>query len=115
MAMRAMEKRSYAQINGFQDNIAHGLENRWRCRAGARYLYICEDGLVHYCSQQRGYPAKPLMQYTREDVRREYRTAKECAPRCTVACVHQVAYIDNWRHPQPLTQHQVPQGLVELQ
>jgi len=23
---------------------------------GARYLYICEDGLVHYCSQQRGYP-----------------------------------------------------------
>ena len=114
-AMRAMEKRSYAQINGFQDNIAHGLENRWRCRAGARYLYICEDGLVHYCSQQRGYPAKPLMEYTREDIRREYRTAKECAPRCTVACVHQVAYIDNWRHPQPLTQHQVPQGLVELQ
>jgi MoaA/NifB/PqqE/SkfB family radical SAM enzyme len=114
-AMRAMEKRSYAQINGFQDNIAHGLENRWRCRAGARYLYICEDGLVHYCSQQRGYPAKPLMEYTRDDIRREYRTAKECAPRCTVACVHQVAYIDNWRRPQDLTQAQVPQGLVELQ
>ena len=33
---------------------------KWRCRAGSRYLYICEDGLVHYCSQQRGYPAKPL-------------------------------------------------------
>jgi len=115
MAMRAMEKRSYAQINGFQDNIAHGLENRWRCRAGSRYLYICEDGLVHYCSQQRGYPAKPLMEYTRADLRREYRTAKECAPRCTVACVHQVAYIDNWRDPQNLSQSQVPQGLVQLQ
>jgi MoaA/NifB/PqqE/SkfB family radical SAM enzyme len=114
-AMRAMEKRSYAQINGFQDNIAHGLENRWRCRAGSRYLYICEDGLVHYCSQQRGYPAKPLMEYTRADLRREYRTAKECAPRCTVACVHQVAYIDNWRNPQNLSQSQVPQGLVQLQ
>ena len=25
-------------------------------RAGA-FLYICEDGLVHYCSQQRGHPA----------------------------------------------------------
>jgi MoaA/NifB/PqqE/SkfB family radical SAM enzyme len=115
LAMRAMEKSSYAQINGFQDNIARGLENHWRCRAGARYLYICEDGLVHYCSQQRGYPAKPLAEYTKEDIRREYRTTKECAPRCTVACVHQVAYIDNWRHPQNLMQRQAPQGLVQLE
>ena len=119
MAMRAMEKRSYAQINYFQDNIAHGVENKWRCRAGARYLYICEDGLVHYCSQQRGYPAKPLLEYTRDDVRREYRTVKECAPRCTVACVHQVAYLDFWRGPQDLTPVPAsdgePQGLVQLQ
>jgi len=48
--MRAMEKSSYARINGFQDNIAHGKENQWRCRAGSRYLYICENGLVHYLS-----------------------------------------------------------------
>jgi MoaA/NifB/PqqE/SkfB family radical SAM enzyme len=100
--MRAMEKASYARINYFQDNIAHGKENNWRCRAGSRYLYICEDGLVHYCSQQRGYPAKPLMEYTLEDVRREYRTAKGCAPRCTVACVHQISYIDFWRGEQDL-------------
>jgi len=106
-AMRAMEKSSYAQINYFQDNIAHGKENDWRCRAGARYLYICEDGLVHYCSQQRGYPAKPLMEYTVEDIRREYRTAKSCAPRCTVACVHQISYIDFWRGPQNLSPSQL--------
>jgi len=114
MAMRSMEKSSYAQINGFQDNIAHGVENRWRCRAGARYLYICEEGLVHYCSQQRGYPGKPLAEYTVADIRREYRTTKECAPRCTVACVHQVGYIDNWRDPQDLSQSQLPQGLVQF-
>ena len=118
MAMRAMEKSSYAQINYFQDNIAHGKENDWRCRAGARYLYICEDGLVHYCSQQRGYPAKPLMEYTIEDIRREYHTAKACAPRCTVACVHQISYIDFWRGrqdlaPSPLGQS-APQDLVQL-
>jgi MoaA/NifB/PqqE/SkfB family radical SAM enzyme len=100
--MRAMEKASYARINYFQDNIAHGKENNWRCRAGSRYLYVCEDGLVHYCSQQRGYPAKPLMEYTLEDIRREYRTAKGCAPRCTVACVHQISYIDFWRGEQSL-------------
>jgi MoaA/NifB/PqqE/SkfB family radical SAM enzyme len=118
-AMRAMEKASYARVNGFQDNIAHGRENDWRCRAGARYLYICEDGLVHYCSQQRGYPGKPLLEYTLDDIRREYRTAKGCAPRCTVACVHQTGYIDNWRDPQTLPQspigpaHTAP--LVQLQ
>src|ERR1043165_7303981 len=27
LAMRAMEKSSYARVNGFQDNIAHGKEN----------------------------------------------------------------------------------------
>jgi MoaA/NifB/PqqE/SkfB family radical SAM enzyme len=102
-AMRAMQKSSYARLNYFQDNIAHGKENKWRCRAGARYLYICEDGLVHYCSQQRGYPGVPLAQYTTADIRREYRTAKGCAPRCTVACVHQTCYIDFWRGPQDLT------------
>ena len=100
MAMRGMEKSSYAQINYFQDNIAHGRENQWRCRAGSRYLYICENGLVHYCSQQRGYPAKPLAEYTRADIRREYVTAKGCAPRCTIACVHQISYMDFWRGPQ---------------
>jgi MoaA/NifB/PqqE/SkfB family radical SAM enzyme len=117
-AMRAMEKSSYARVNGFQDNIAHGKENDWRCRAGARYLYICEDGLVHYCSQQRGYPGKPLLDYTVEDIRREYRTAKSCAPRCTVACVHQVGYVDGWRDPQELPPSPVgesnPQSLVQI-
>jgi len=116
-AMRAMEKSSYARINGFQDNIAHGRENQWRCRAGARYLYICEDGLVHYCSQQRGYPGKPLLEYTPEDIRREYRTVKSCAPRCTVACAHQTSYVDFWRGPQDLAPAQVeqPHGLVQIQ
>ena len=98
--MKAMEKGSYARVNQFQDNIAQGRPNDWRCRAGSRYLYICEDGLVHYCSQQRGYPATPLEQYTFEDLRREYVTEKPCAPHCTVSCVHQVSYIDFWRAPQ---------------
>jgi len=99
-AMKAMEKGSYSRINGFQDNIAAARPNDWRCRSGSRYLYICEDGLVHYCSQQRGYPAKPLMEYTVADIRREYVTEKGCAPHCTVSCVHQVSYLDFWRGKQ---------------
>lgn len=99
-AMKNLEKRSFSRVNFFQDNIAQGRPNDWRCRAGARYLYVCEDGLVHYCSQQRGYPAIPLGKYTADDIRREYRTEKSCAPHCTVSCVHQVSVIDFWRAPQ---------------
>ncbi len=98
--MKSWEKRSFTRVNAFQDNIAQGLPNEWRCRAGARYLYICEDGLVHYCSQQRGYPGVPLETYTLDDIRREYVTEKSCAPHCTVSCVHQVSIFDNWRAPQ---------------
>src|SRR5438876_8905686 len=98
--MKSLEKRSFTRVNSFQDNIALGRPNQWRCRAGARYLYICEDGLVHYWSQQRGYPAIPLEQYTIADIRREYLTEKACAPHCTVSCVHQVSIFDSWRAPQ---------------
>lgn len=98
--MHAMPKASFSRFNKFQKNIAAGKSNEWRCRAGARYLYICEDGLVHYCSQQRGYPAVPLETYSRADIRREYLTEKGCAPFCTVSCVHQVSQIDAWRAPQ---------------
>ena len=73
-------KNLYSGISRFQDNLASGQPNNWRCRAGARYLYICEDGLVHYCSQQRGHPGVPLESYTVDDIRREFATPKSCAP-----------------------------------
>jgi MoaA/NifB/PqqE/SkfB family radical SAM enzyme len=95
-------KRSFSRVNQFQHNIAKGQENDWRCRAGSRYLYVCEDGLVHYCSQQRGYPGIPLADYTDEQRHREYLTKKACAPRCTVSCVHQIAVVDSWRAPQTI-------------
>jgi MoaA/NifB/PqqE/SkfB family radical SAM enzyme len=116
--MKSWEKRSFTRVNAFQDNIAQGLANDWRCRAGARYLYICEDGLVHYCSQQRGYPGVPLETYTRDDIRREYVTEKGCAPHCTVSCVHQISTLDSWRapqHPAPQPSIAAPQSeLVQL-
>ena len=96
----SLGKRSFTRVNRFQHNIAAGRENAWRCRAGSRYLYVCEDGLVHYCSQQRGYPGIPLDQYTADRRQREFLTKKGCAPRCTVSCVHQISVVDSWRAPQ---------------
>jgi MoaA/NifB/PqqE/SkfB family radical SAM enzyme len=84
----------------FQKNLMAGKPNAWRCRAGARYLYICEDGLVHYCSQQRGKPGIPLDRYGVADIVREYDASKPCAPFCTVSCVHQASFLDAWRSPQ---------------
>jgi len=92
----------YTRINRFQRNLVRGLPNEWRCRAGARYLYICEDGLVHYCSQRRGAPGIPLADYTTADVRREFDTVKDCAPYCTIGCVHRASALDAWR-PQRQT------------
>jgi MoaA/NifB/PqqE/SkfB family radical SAM enzyme len=119
--MKKLGKHSYARFNQFQDNIALGRSNQWRCRAGARYLYICEDGLVHYCSQQRGYPGFPLSEYSVADIKREYFTEKSCAPNCTISCVHQTSLVDFWRDPQTMPSHQVfrtpvkPPELVQLE
>jgi MoaA/NifB/PqqE/SkfB family radical SAM enzyme len=95
-------KRSFSRFNDFQHSVARGKEHKWRCRSGSRYLYICEDGLVHWCSQQRGYPGIPLAEYTAEMRHREFYTDKFCGPRCTVSCVQQVGILDNWRAPQNL-------------
>ncbi len=92
---------SFDRYNRFQDRLAHGLPNAWQCHAGSRYLYVCEDGLVHYCSQQRGHPGIPLADYTTADLEREYATIKPCAPYCTIGCVHRVAMLDRLRE-QPL-------------
>jgi MoaA/NifB/PqqE/SkfB family radical SAM enzyme len=88
---------SFAHYDRFQENLVRGLANQWHCRAGARFLYVCEDGLVHWCSQQRGHPGTPLAAYTREDIERHYAIVKECAPFCGVSCVHQTAMLDQIR------------------
>ena len=102
--IRMLAKGSYGRINQhnpYQKNLIEGKPNNWWwCRAGGRYLYVCEDGLVHYCSQQRGYPGIPLEKYGLEDIRREYMTKKACAPYCTISCVHQTSIVDRWRDPQ---------------
>lgn len=92
--------RSYARWNWFQDALVEGKEYQWRCRAGARYLYVDEFGMVNWCSQQRGTPGIPLLEYSQADIDREYITEKWCAPTCTIQCVHQVGHLDAWRDPQ---------------
>jgi MoaA/NifB/PqqE/SkfB family radical SAM enzyme len=96
---------SFAHYDRFQENLVRGLPNSWHCRAGARFLYICEDGLVHWCSQQRGYPGIPLADYSHEDIQKQYAIVKECAPFCSISCVQQTAMLDEIR--------QNPRGMLQ--
>ena len=121
-APRQILKNLYSGIRTFEENLADGRPNEWRCRAGARYFYVDEHGLVHYCSQQRGYPAVPLESYTVDDIRRAFNTPKACAPFCTIGCVHRVSTMDCWRRPQTLDAthnselvKKSPMGSVRLQ
>jgi MoaA/NifB/PqqE/SkfB family radical SAM enzyme len=114
-AINDRKKTNYAQFDKFQAAIAQGRANDWRCRAGSRYLYVCEDGLVHYCSQQRGFPGIPVAEYTRADLKREFLTAKSCAPNCTIGCVHRISYIDHWRAPQTRMVAPGGQELVKIE
>ena len=65
----------------------------FKCRAGGRYLYVDEFGDVSYCSQRRGIPGIDFLDYTADDVEREFYRAEGlrsavhdrlCAPRVGV-------------------------------
>jgi molybdenum cofactor biosynthesis enzyme MoaA len=88
---------SFARHNPWRKNLLQGKPNDWHCPAGGRHIYICENGLVHYCMAQRGYPAIPLAKYTQDDIDREAKAPKPCAPYCTIFCVHRVALLDKIR------------------
>ena len=73
----------------------------FKCRAGGRYLYVDEFGIVSYCSQRRGSPGIDLLSYTADDVEREFYTPKGCEAQCTIGCARRASALDEWR-PQAI-------------
>jgi MoaA/NifB/PqqE/SkfB family radical SAM enzyme len=69
----------------------------FRCRAGSRYLYVDEAGIVRWCSQQLEAFGRPLEEYTVDDLREQFHTPKACSPRCTVGCARTASHFDRWR------------------
>ncbi|MBW2510055.1 MAG: radical SAM protein [Deltaproteobacteria bacterium] len=82
---------------GWEQKMLRGGTAPWRCRAGARYLYVDEYGKVAYCSQRRSEPGIALLDYTREDLKREFDRPKGCEESCTIACVRRASSLDEWR------------------
>lgn len=82
---------------GWEDVMIARGQVPFRCRAGARYLYVDEFGTVSYCSQRRGDPGTPLLEYTRADAERAFDMPKGCEASCTIACVRRASALDGWR------------------
>ncbi len=97
--MRALCNKSFFHQfgEGWEQKMLQGGTAPWRCRAGARYLYIDEFGKVAYCSQRRAEPGISLLEYTRDDLKREYDSPKGCEDSCTIACVRRASSLDEWR------------------
>ncbi len=97
--MRALCNKSFFHQfgEGWEQKMLQGGTAPWRCRAGARYLYIDEFGKVAYCSQRRAEPDIALLEYTRDDLKREFDRPKGCEDSCTIACVRRASSLDEWR------------------
>jgi MoaA/NifB/PqqE/SkfB family radical SAM enzyme len=97
--MRRDSRRSIFHLagEGWEHDLLHKRSSPFKCRAGGRYLYVDELGLVSYCSQRRGVPGIDLLHYTADDVEREFYTPKGCEAQCTIGCVRRASSLDEWR------------------
>lgn len=96
--IRAMGRRGNKLLSeDFQMPIIERGRIDWKCRAGARFFHVCENGLVHLCAPRTGLPGKPLADYDEADIRREFHTPKSCSAKCPVAYAHQASRIDWFR------------------
>ncbi len=96
-AIRALNRHTSALSEDFQLALINDRPVEWKCRSGARYFTICEDGLVHLCESSYGTPAKPLEHYGFDDIREAFHHEKSCAKMCAVAYAHQASRLDSWR------------------
>lgn len=92
-----LRKRPFWDIHNFEEKLIENGASPFKCRAGSRFLYIDEFGNVNWCSQQRGVFQKPLMDYSVQDLKRQFYRYKECSTRCTVGCARRTSFLDGWR------------------
>ncbi len=88
----------------------------FKCRAGSRYLYVDEHGVVRWCSQQRDRFGIELERYTKDDLRRQFYTRKGCDATCTLGCSRSTSAPDEWRKQDldPDPAHAAPAALVPI-
>jgi MoaA/NifB/PqqE/SkfB family radical SAM enzyme len=89
--------RAAREAGDYRERLIATGEAPFKCRAGARYLYVDEHGRVSWCSQTRSGFGRDLLQYTYDDLRAQFHAPKACNVRCTVGCVRTASAWDEWR------------------
>jgi MoaA/NifB/PqqE/SkfB family radical SAM enzyme len=89
--------KSFPEFTDYRTDLIQNGTAPFKCRAGSRYLYIDENGVVSWCSQTRHVFKKELMEYSFADLKREFYSFKSCQDRCTLGCVRAASSVDNWR------------------
>jgi MoaA/NifB/PqqE/SkfB family radical SAM enzyme len=87
----------FEEAHDYRGRLMNGRPAPFRCRAGARYLYVDELGDVVWCSQTRNLFRKALLQYGPADLAEQFHTRKPCSETCTVGCVRNDSKLDEWR------------------
>jgi MoaA/NifB/PqqE/SkfB family radical SAM enzyme len=104
----------FDEARDYRTALMRGESAPFKCRAGSRYLYVDELGIVRWCSQQTGSFGVPLADYDRRLLERQFYTKKGCSDHCTIGCARTNSAFDEWRgqhlEPDPSA---VP-GLVHL-
>jgi MoaA/NifB/PqqE/SkfB family radical SAM enzyme len=96
-AIKKIIPRHFYEISDYRDRIIHEGAAPYKCRAGSRYLYVDENGIVTWCSQTRDAFRKDLMEYTYADLKEQFYAYKSCHAQCTLGCVRSSSAYDNWR------------------
>ncbi len=123
LKLSAEERALYRRVNeriGKRFNEARDYRTRlmdegrapFKCRAGSRYLYVDEHGMVRWCSQQMASFGKPLADYDFADLERQFHTPKGCNETCTVGCARTNSAVDQWRSQR--LPAQPPPDLVQI-
>lgn len=95
--IKKMIGRHMFELSDYRHRLITTGEAPFKCRAGSRYLYVDENGIVTWCSQTRDAFRKPLSEYTYDDLKRQFYTYKSCHSRCTLGCVRSSSSVDGWR------------------
>jgi MoaA/NifB/PqqE/SkfB family radical SAM enzyme len=96
--IKGLVPRTFPEFTNHHQTMIKNGSAPFKCRAGSRYLYVDEEGMVSWCSQTRHLFRKNLMDYTYEDLKREFHSYKSCQDKCTIGCVRAASSVDGWRY-----------------
>jgi MoaA/NifB/PqqE/SkfB family radical SAM enzyme len=95
--VRKRLERRFMEGGDYRMRLITEGEAPFKCRAGSRYLYVDEFGMVRWCSQTRDGFGKKLEKYSLADLKEQFFTSKSCHPHCTIGCVRSNSRFDEFR------------------